>query len=246
MTRRRMGRKALSTQPYLSDTCGIITCVASRPRDKAELLARLNEQLEFLDDSAQRFDDGKEAEYARLAVIVRVLVHDTKSSKSLLAQLGVKHSLKYINTGPATDTRNLLSQQTLVLLIGGGEPNTKAFEAPLDKERARQERISPRLGFGQWWKMGVILEPQKLDPNADRKGFSRADLILTVSNKEGGAHIDPDIPEEWYRLTRENSMGWERFWGPIVIPAGSPVPASIRQVSYELSETIRDQVEGAT
>lgn len=104
--------------------------MASRPRDKAELLARLNEQLGFMDDSAQLFDDGKEAEYARLAVIVRVLVHDTKSSKSLLAQLGVKHSLKYLNTGPATDARNLLSQQTLVFLIGGGKPNTKAFEAP--------------------------------------------------------------------------------------------------------------------
>lgn len=94
--------------------------------------------------------------------------------------------------------------------------------------------------------MGVILEPQQLDPNADRKGFSRADLILTVSNKEGGAHIDPDIPEEWYGLTRENSMGWERFWGPIVISAGSPVPASVRQISYELRETIRDQVDLTT
>jgi hypothetical protein len=157
----------------------------------------------------------------------------------------VKHSLKYVNTGPATDARNLLSQQTLVVLIGGGKPSTKAFEAPLDNQRASQQRISPRLGFGQWWKMGVILEPQGLEPNANRRGFTRADLILTVSNKEGGAHIDPDLPEEWYRLTRENSMGWERFWGPIVIPAGSPVPASVRQITHELRETIRDQVDGA-
>ncbi|MFJ5956563.1 hypothetical protein ACIQC5_11475 [Paenarthrobacter sp. NPDC092416] len=46
---------------------------------------RLVEQLEFLDSSCAAYDSGSRSEAKRLATTVRVLLHDTKQSTSLLA-----------------------------------------------------------------------------------------------------------------------------------------------------------------
>jgi hypothetical protein len=56
-----------------------------------ELAAHLAEQLQFIEASADAFDKGFEGEAKRLAVTLRVLLHDTKSSRSLLGQLGRKN-----------------------------------------------------------------------------------------------------------------------------------------------------------
>ncbi len=52
-------------------------------------MAQLEEQVAFLRHSAALFDAGADAEAKRIAVVIRVLVHDTPRSHSLLAQLGL-------------------------------------------------------------------------------------------------------------------------------------------------------------
>ena len=49
-----------------------------------ELKSHLKEQIQFLLKSAQSYDEGFTSEAKRLAVVIRVLLHDTKKSKSLL------------------------------------------------------------------------------------------------------------------------------------------------------------------
>ncbi|PKM42871.1 MAG: hypothetical protein CVV03_09425 [Firmicutes bacterium HGW-Firmicutes-8] len=49
-----------------------------------ELEEHLREQLEFLELSAESYDRGKDGEAKRLASTIRVLVHETRSSHSLL------------------------------------------------------------------------------------------------------------------------------------------------------------------
>lgn len=58
-------------------------------RTKDQLEALLNEQIEHLKFSADEFDNGRDAEASRLALSLRVLLHDTKSSHSLLGQLNM-------------------------------------------------------------------------------------------------------------------------------------------------------------
>jgi hypothetical protein len=60
-----------------------------------ELKSQLKEQIEFLRRGAKSFDEGSMAEGKRLAVVIRVLLHDTKSSTSLLKHLGKKDILFY-------------------------------------------------------------------------------------------------------------------------------------------------------
>ncbi len=61
------------------------------PQTRAELEAHLKEQIAFLKASAQSYDKGFLGEAKRLAVTVRVLIHDTVASPSLLRQLDLKH-----------------------------------------------------------------------------------------------------------------------------------------------------------
>jgi hypothetical protein len=67
------------------------------PQTQDELERLLKEQLQFLRTSARLYDEGEHSEAKRLAVSIRVLVHDTKKSKSLLGQLGLK-SLDFLDT----------------------------------------------------------------------------------------------------------------------------------------------------
>jgi hypothetical protein len=49
-------------------------------RDRYELNDLLDEQLEFLRTSEQAFDHGVSSEYKRIALVLRVLLHDTGQS----------------------------------------------------------------------------------------------------------------------------------------------------------------------
>jgi hypothetical protein len=53
-------------------------------QSQQDLEFQLKEQLEFIASSAEAYDAGKFAESKRIATSVRVLVHDTGSSTSLL------------------------------------------------------------------------------------------------------------------------------------------------------------------
>ena len=76
--------------------------MTSHPRDR-DLEADLAEQLQFLASSSRAFDQGDLAEAKRIALVIRVLVHDTAMSHSLLAQLGIKDSLAWADSAPVID-----------------------------------------------------------------------------------------------------------------------------------------------
>ena len=52
-----------------------------------DLNSHLKEQIQFLLKSCQSYDEGFFSEAKRLAVVIRVLLHDTKDSYSLLTLL---------------------------------------------------------------------------------------------------------------------------------------------------------------
>lgn len=78
--------------------------MASRSR-KSRLEALLAEQYDFLRASAARFDDGHHHESKRLALTLRVLLHDTPKSASLLDQLGVKDTLMFVDSDARREPR---------------------------------------------------------------------------------------------------------------------------------------------
>ena len=72
--------------------------------------------------------------------------------------------------------------------------------------------------------------------------FSRKDFVLALANQEGGAHVDPQIKEAYDKIANSNSMGWTYKEGNAdEIPLGNPVPYSVRQISYEVIESVQQR-----
>lgn len=112
-------------------------------QSKQELIAHFHESLDFLNASAASFDGGFFSEAKRLAVTIRVLVHDSERSKSLLGLLGLKTGMGFLNTAHPHDQRNLLGYHGLVGIQLGAEGNR--YFAPLN------QRPSKYVFFPDWW-----------------------------------------------------------------------------------------------
>ncbi len=203
-------------------------------RSHPDLLLALQEQYRFLVRSANHFDDGDEAEAKNLAVVLRKLLHDDgRRGVSVLTQLGDRERLRYIDTAPPVDPRNLMPMCGLAAQQITDDEAGARWIATLDQQPPeRTGRMSP---FGTWWR-GVVTR------DAQTTHWSRERLVLMVANEDGGAHVDPGLSETYHALTRENAMGW-RFHATGTDDDGvpflnGPVLASIRQIAWELEHTL--------
>ena len=217
----------------------------------------LEEQLGFLESSAAAYDAGTESEAKRLAVNLRVLLHDTRRSTSLLAHLGVKDELPFRNTASEPPPPGVIAMFDGGLCViratlgtgGGGS----TFVPVLDTDPERNSQ--PEQCFEDWWTTPILHDQED-------NSFSRADFIDAVANKDGGAHVDAKLGAAYAALTHGNSMrltqekgttedGWETVMGGVI--GGAPdesserilnsiALASIRQIAFE----VMNSLEGVT
>lgn len=204
--------------------------LARAARTKPELTKLLREQLSFLELSAGAFDRGALGEAKRLALVIRVLVHDTAQSTSVLRQLALKDVLQFVDTAHPIKPGNLLPTEGLLMMrlgsVGSG------YVAPLaDGPPARYGKVKP---FEQWWSAPV----SKL---RDGSTVSRKEYVLAAANREGGGHVDPALDPLFERFERQNPFGWVLHEG-----SGAPRPFSenaplvaIRQIAFEVDQTLR-------
>jgi hypothetical protein len=202
-------------------------------RPPAELRAQLQTQLDYLRRSCTAFDEGELNEAARLAVTLRVLFHDTGRSTSLLTLIGARDRLKISSQcEPFPFEGEPCGQSSLAFmslrgLTGRWIPH--AYDpAP---------RPTPRsMAIEDWW-----AEEVGWDETGHR--FTRKDLVCTAANQDGGAHIDAEVDEHYYRLSRGNGLGWTMHWqgepeGTPGVPFPDPVPVYIRQVAHDVLRTM--------
>jgi hypothetical protein len=188
------------------------------PQSANELRRHLDEHLGFLRKSAELYDSGFVAEAKRLAVSIRVLVHDWKRSKSLLGQLGLKTSA-FIDTALERPRDIVTSYAGLVGMSLASGPSK--YVPHLDSTEAKS------VSFEEWWEAPVIIDFKQ-------RKITRQRLILAVANKDGGAHVDPELDDIYADLSRTNSMSRmyssEGSWYPII----GVEHASVRQVAHEM------------
>lgn len=200
-----------------------------------QLERHLRESFGFLKSSCAAFDAGNHAEAKRLATTIRVLLHDTAKSKSLLGLLRKKAEMRYINTATPCNPANLFAYHGLVGL--GFGPTGPSYWAPLDKGPPIRYGHPPS-SFENWWSQVVI---------DDKSGgvFTRKDLVLALANKDGGAHVDPELEPAYVALTRENSVGWVASNGQEERPLSDIELHSVRQIAFELVQTLCSAGVGA-
>lgn len=207
----------------------------------------------FLESSARAYDEGHEAEAKRLAVSLRVLLHDTRHSVSLLNHLQIKDRLAFKDTAagdPPPGAIVLFSGGLCTVKCTTGPDGSTEFDPVLDTDPERNAQ--PRQCFGDWWETPVLHDQEG-------NSFTRKNFVLAVADQDGGAHVDAQLEAAYEALTRGNSMrltqdkgktddGWEvvlgaSFGGP---PSEDSEPisnsialASIRQITFEVLESVK-------
>src|SRR5262245_21697436 len=214
----------------------------------ADLTQHLRTQLNYLRRSGAAFDEGDITEAARLAVTVRVLVHNTKVSTSLLKQLGVQHQLSYPDTARRRTPR---PPGVLAYTWDAGlgeirmDSDKAQFVAPLGG--GDEESTYGRQPFRTWWNRPIL---------HDMLGhiFKRSEVVLFLAQKLGGAHVDPKLPVRFEAMTKLNSLGWgwtrnEKGGIAVVVPAGpsdepmgSAIPVNVRQIAFELESAVMEHL----
>lgn len=216
-----------------------------------ELMEHLYEQMRFLRRSAEHYDAGDFSEAKRLAATLRVLLHDTQQSVSLLTQLDLKKKLRFVDTAgdvaPNTFERLLGNRFRAGISIGTPlAPVTWgdwgfAFIARLEDHRTRYRRRR----FERWWNSNVVVS---IPPDFR---LTRRDLVLGVANQDGGAHIDAYLKERFAGVARQRFIRGPKD-KPLAIatiqrpePKGpaNPTLPMIRQIAYEVTKTFEGRFE---
>ncbi|MDP9144928.1 MAG: SEC-C domain-containing protein [Actinomycetota bacterium] len=166
---------------------------------------------------------------------IRVLVHDGPNSVSLLTHLGVRDQLPYLDTASAEMAPPLIGFHgglTMISAMLGPEGHSK-FAPPL--ANLAPDRHHPPATFVDWWNETIV---------ADSRGnrFSRRAFVMPVANQDGGAHVDATIDAAYAALSRDHSHttfmpegGEDPHYKNMVLP-------SIRQIAYELEQTLSEQL----
>lgn len=197
--------------------------------NEKDLKAYLRGLVKFMNDSCDAYDLGIPGEAKRLAVCIRILVHDMDQAPSLLTRLGRKDILFYDECPDYRADLGLPFSGLAVVTIGGPRP-----------------RYTPRLGmnprikmkkapFKDWWNKIVVVDPEK------KVELTRAAIVLNVANSMGGP-VDDKLDEAYMKLTEAY------FSGPIAeIEGGKPYDAqiefaSVRQMAFEALKSLVEQL----
>jgi hypothetical protein len=163
----------------------------------------------------------------------------------------VKEQLPWRDThpGPLKDAGPnavLLQMSDQGLAIISANHERVWFAAPLD-----DVELQPPTSFVDWWNRSIL---------TDKSGnsFSRADLVLTVANQDGGGHVDPKLKPTYAALSREHSHGVRLIQGGNggglgfiagigSVPEGDPIGnslalANVRQIAHEAITTLDAQL----
>jgi len=192
-----------------------------------ELQAHLDEHIDFMHRSCVAFDEGIEGEAKRLATSIRVLVNDTRNQKSLLKQLH-KKNIDFFETS-FDFISNPMAHSGLVYFAMSMVERKARYAAMLDKIPIHCFKKVP---FDDWWNQIVFRDNNQNE-------FTRRDIILYVSDQDGGAHVDPALDEIYASLLKDNTLGMHVNFGKgeELIP-GSPVYAAVRQIAHEILKTL--------
>lgn len=224
-------------------------------QSRTQLIEHLRIQMGYLRKSAREFDDGDVSEAARLAVTIRVLLHNTNSSTSLLKQLGVQHQLRFLDTASVPEPRTpgvvyeeFSSGLGAIRLDNEGAHFVARLGGDTGADDGGDDKTHGRQLFRTWWNRRVL---------KDLLGhqFTRKELVLFLAHRLGGAHVDPKMSVRFAAMTEMNSLGWG--WnrsdegialvvpaGPQDEPMGSAIPVNVRQIAYEVEESITRQLSG--
>lgn len=205
----------------------------------------LMSQLGRLSRNGEAYDRGDEGAALDLAVAIRVLVRETSNSHSLLGPKGLDVFRKalFMDTRlpeargrPGTRVVPVAgcSLIRIEMVTGPAKGTGIAFRPVLGSRPHRW------IGFERW-----LTEPVSHGSRATQRSC-RWDFVNAIANKEGGAHVQPRISELYRAVVVDMGYGAaiDEASGEARPFDSDPTFAVVRQIAYELEQTIRTKLGG--
>ncbi|MEV0811441.1 hypothetical protein [Micromonospora sp. NPDC050200] len=207
----------------------------------ADLEEHLRRQVAYLRRSAAAYDEGATDEAFRLATTVRVLCHHTASSWSLLHQLGLlPERLRFVDTAlqlPDLPPGGFAINPGLCTIRVSFDAGTASPTPVLDN--LGPDRINPLQAFDEWWGRRFLTNESPLRGGRRAFTYSRRNVVLQMANKDGGAHVDPQMPDDYRALVdHDGVVGLVVNGQQLSIPRRAFVTAWMRQIAHEVQRTL--------
>lgn len=188
----------------------------------------LEQRVRLLKKSCHRFDEGDTDEFLNIAHSLRSLLHDTASTRSILAMSGQKSKIRYCDTRnpppPKLGNTYWAAWCGLVDFDSGFRSGVFGYRAPLSAVT-----VIRTLDFPDWWRMLVF---------QDEEGhqLTRKDFVCQLANKDGPSHFDPDTASHAYRAAaRSEHVRLMRSFDGTNFQYAKPMAVSVvRQIAHEL------------
>ncbi|TFD52180.1 hypothetical protein E3T55_06875 [Cryobacterium frigoriphilum] len=190
---------------------------------RRDLAERLAEHVDWLRASAVRFDAGTTSEAKRIATSIRSLVHTTDSSTSLLTQMNLRDSMVWrsaVNMVPSDGETHADALWVSVPSVPGFQPIKGMPEHLTD--------------FETWWRgsLGTV----------EGVELSRHYFVWHAANVDGGAHVDPRLPDHYDSLSRKGGLKPLRInsAGNSYPDRSDPTPSALRTMCTEIVISIEE------
>lgn len=204
---------------------------------REELITKLEEQIELLQLNAENFDKGYTVTTLSMAITIRVLLHDTNKSTSLIKNIcdadgKDKNAFEMITTKDQVDGTDKL------VIFGDGLCGMSFGSHGISYFPKLGDSTQTKIPFNVWWEENVVKNVSGGFENPE--WMTRAELIKLHANKEGGAHIDENKNKKISEIGTKEAAGWVCFTADSdgVPKEGNygldQKKASIRQVCYEV------------
>jgi len=191
--------------------------------ERTRFQEHLRRQIGYIRVSAAQYDAGNTDEGIRIATSLRVILHDTASSKSLLTHLGAK-DVRLRGTGGQSPAHSDFFFG-LTNIVFDLETMQAQMVPKFDNDPFRETLL-----FDDWWTKQLVYL------RGSMKVF-RKDAVLYAANKDGGAHVDAELPKEYRDLL--DGMGFsaqQKRDGRIIRAAKLNLAnvAPLRQMAFEV------------
>jgi hypothetical protein len=195
---------------------------------RSEYLKHLKQQIGFIKRSCDSFDAGHTDEAIRIATSLRILLHNTGQSVSLMKHLDAL-DISLLSTVIDRDAEIADQGPNDTIVIFGGlfcisEATDVSLQACLDGGETRD-----LVSITKWLN-------QIVSSTRSRIRVTRRDIILGATNKDGGAHVDLKLPVPYQVAAGESPMGF--FMKKPGVAAENPLEkthlVSLRQMGYEI------------
>ena len=202
----------------------------------------LKKQLGFLQRSCQWYDEGEVDEAIRIAVPIRTIIHDTRNSTSLLNHLNAKGIKLWSSIDGGAENATLYLGMGLYSQWKYGNRAGASYGPSLD---GGPEMIL--LPVSEWWNQIVYVFSRR--PESDPTGeievlsLSRKDIVLTATNKDGGAHVDQKLTPAYEMLAADGTVGsfiWESDGVKQEFPITKAHLVALRQIGHEVLRSLSE------